>query len=376
MALIKCPDCGNMVSDKADACPVCGKPVANILRELKGTEEPSPIATPAPTYNSTETLPESTEIHISDTVPTVNSTPEPEPNPEPTPIPAPVPEKESRSNQYKEAVVKEQKEDKPKKKSNAALISIIAASVILLLGVGGYFYYDKVYLPKKIDAEAPRYYTYAPSVVMRSSPTAGVDYNKLGSLSYGTELITYSAGSEWCNVKVSAVGNPLNGQVGYVASPYVLEKSDFFRLNSIFGDNDSKDIIKTAKCRKALLDYYKERGFVGKISTNEAEAWGLPYPSDENQWQVFCKQESSKKNNVYYARLYDKNSKFTDFAVLIKNINRGERRLLYFAFGDDESVIWQDELDAPDDGCINRIAGGRYPDGEFAVSVSYVENDD
>ena len=115
---------------------------------------------------------------------------------------------------------------------------------------------------------------------------------------------------------------------------------------------------------------------MGKISTNEAEAWGLPYPSDENQWQVFCKQESSKKNNVYYARLYDKNSKFTDFAVLIKNINRGERRLLYFAFGDDESVIWQDELDAPDDGCINRIAGGRYPDGEFAVSVSYMENDD
>ena len=256
MALIKCPDCGNMVSDKADACPVCGKPVANILRELKGTEDPSPIAPPALTYNLTETLPESTETHISDTVPTVNPTPDPEPAP--APIPAPVLEKESISNQFKEAVVKEQKEDNPKKKSNAALISIIAASVILLLGVGGYFYYDKVYLPKKIDAEAPRYYTYAPSVVMRSSPTAGVDYNKLGSLSYGTELITYSAGSEWCNVKVSAVGNPLNGQVGYVASPYVLENSDFFRLNSIFGDNDSKDIIKTAKCRKALLDYFRD----------------------------------------------------------------------------------------------------------------------
>lgn len=368
MALIKCPDCGNMVSDKADACPVCGKPVANILRELNGPVTPTPVAPPISMDNLSKSPSEGATVQNSVPVPPAATIPEP------TSIPAPFTEPEISPSKTTES--KEPDGEKPKKKSNAALISIIAASVVLLLGVGGYFYYDKVYLPKKIDAEAPRYYTYAPSVVMRSSPTAGVDYNKLGSLSYGTELITYSAGSEWCNVKVSAASNPLNGQVGYVASPYVLEKSDFFRLNSIFGDTDSKAIIKTTKCRKAILDYFKEKGFVGKMAPEEAEAWGFPYPSDENQWQIFCKQESSKKNNVYYARLYDKNSKFTDFAVLIKNIKRGERRLLYFAFGDDESVIWQDELEAPDDGCINRIVGGRYPDGEFAVSASYVENDD
>ncbi len=29
MALIKCPECGKDVSDKASACPVCGFPIAN-----------------------------------------------------------------------------------------------------------------------------------------------------------------------------------------------------------------------------------------------------------------------------------------------------------------------------------------------------------
>ena len=40
MALLTCPDCGNRVSDKADACPVCGKPVARILEELSCTVKP------------------------------------------------------------------------------------------------------------------------------------------------------------------------------------------------------------------------------------------------------------------------------------------------------------------------------------------------
>lgn len=33
MALIKCPECGHMVSDKADACPSCGFPIKTISNE-------------------------------------------------------------------------------------------------------------------------------------------------------------------------------------------------------------------------------------------------------------------------------------------------------------------------------------------------------
>lgn len=30
MAMIKCPECGNMVSDKAENCPKCGYPIAKL----------------------------------------------------------------------------------------------------------------------------------------------------------------------------------------------------------------------------------------------------------------------------------------------------------------------------------------------------------
>ncbi len=52
MALIKCTECGNMVSDKADRCPHCGCPVPIILGESeKAPEKPlaeEPAQSPAP----------------------------------------------------------------------------------------------------------------------------------------------------------------------------------------------------------------------------------------------------------------------------------------------------------------------------------------
>lgn len=54
MALIKCTECGNMVSDKADRCPHCGCPVSIILGgsekapEKPLAEEPAQRPAPAP----------------------------------------------------------------------------------------------------------------------------------------------------------------------------------------------------------------------------------------------------------------------------------------------------------------------------------------
>ena len=40
MGLIKCPDCGNMVSDRAAACPSCGCPADAIKESLQETDNP------------------------------------------------------------------------------------------------------------------------------------------------------------------------------------------------------------------------------------------------------------------------------------------------------------------------------------------------
>lgn len=47
MALIKCTECGNMVSDKADRCPHCGCPVSIILGESAKAPEKPPVKEPA-----------------------------------------------------------------------------------------------------------------------------------------------------------------------------------------------------------------------------------------------------------------------------------------------------------------------------------------
>lgn len=311
--LIKCPECGNLVSDKATVCPNCG--VA--------------VSTPStPDYRPTQ-----------------------------KPIDPPTPKFDNRAGG----------------KNNNVIVLIILAIVLatILLGVGGFFVYNNVIKPRQIDEAAPRYYTFAPSVILRSSKSAGADFNKLGSLPYGTELITYNYSYDWSEVKVNPVNEEGKQLKGYIASPFILEKSDFFLLNSIFGDADSKIVIETAKCRRAILNYFKNQGYIGRISHEEANKLGLPTPTLNNQWQVYCLPKGAKTNNVFYKRILRKDSKFTDFAVIIKNINTGERKLLVFYFDDDETPHLRAERPAPKYGNIKNIylIGGEY------LTVDYTDQD-
>lgn len=259
-------------------------------------------------------------------------------------------------------------DDSPKSKTT--LIAVIAALAVLLCGAGGYLYYDNVYLPEKTDREAPRYYTMANAVVLRSSKSSGADYNKIGSLPYGTELITYEQDSEWSRVKVNSVNADGNKQVGFVASPLLLSKPDFFLLNSVFGDQESKENVFTTKCRLAVLNYFKARGYIGKIDEQLRTESGITTtPGSDNQWQIFCRPKDVKPNNVLFKRLYDRNSRFTDFAVVIKNIVNGDRKLLYFYFDEDETPHFLTEANAPSEGYIKDIEKTAY--GDIKATYTY-----
>ena len=257
--------------------------------------------------------------------------------------------------------------------STGTLVGVIVGLFIIAGIVGGYLYYNNTYLPEKIDREAPRYYTFANSVVLRSSKSSGADFNKVASLPYGSELITYQYDSEWSQVKVNSAGIDGKKPQGYVASPFIMTKRDFYLFNSIWGDADSKEVIATSKCRIALLNYFKERGFIGKISNEMLNEAGIHItPNHENQWQVFSKPANSKYNNLYFKRLHNKDSKFTDFAVIIQNISTNERRLLYFYFDDDETPHLAVELNAPYTGSIKKITIVE-SDGKRYLNVDYTE---
>jgi tetratricopeptide (TPR) repeat protein len=214
--------------------------------------------------------------------------------------------------------------------------TVLLVGLALLLIVGSLVGYFAFYKPYAIDRDASRFYTFATNTFLRSSQEVGVDYNKLGTLPYGSELITYDKGSEWSEVKWK---NTQTGEAikGYISSDFILSEYDFKILNSIWGDNESKEVINTGKCRIALLNYVKEKGYA-------------------SAWQVFSKSKNTKPNTTYYARITNKDSKFTDFAVIIKNVNTGERKCLLFSFDDDETPHLVYEEDAPAIGDIGSIS--------------------
>ena len=265
-------------------------------------------------------------------------------------------------------------EEEKKSGNNAKMSGLIVFLLIVAAIVRGYFYYDNIYLPEKIDREAPRYYTFANSVILRSSESSGADYNKLGSLSYGTELITYEYGKDWSKVKVNEPNASGEKLQGYIASPFILNKSDFFLLNSIFGDGESKESVATTKCRLALLNYFKDKQYIGNLTDKTLLEAGISItPNDANQWQVFSRSAGLKPNTVLFKRLINKDSKYTDFAVLIKNIKTEERKLLYFFFDDDETPHLACEQKAPQNGFIKDIYIYSDYQGNNYLHVDYSE---
>lgn len=320
--IVQCPKCSNLVSDKASVCPSCGA-----------------------------------TLHVNADTQTENTT-------EPA-IKNPVADSNASSNGADSWYAA------PEKKISGVIILCIVLAVVIL-GAGGLFLYNNVIKPNQIDKNAPRYYTFAPSVILRSSKSSGADFNKLGSLPYGTELITYDYTPEWSEVKVNSVAAGEKKLKGYIASPFILEKRDFFLLNSIFGDADSKEIIETSKCRRALLNYFKEQRYIGRLSTEETTELNLPAPSYDNQWQVYCLPKDMATNNVYFKRVLRSDSKFTDFAVIIKNINTSERKLLLFFFDEDETSHLIAEQPAPEYGTIKKITL-KTKNNERYILVDYTE---
>lgn len=243
---------------------------------------------------------------------------------------------------------------------------IVITSIALFILIGGIIGYQFFYKPYARDRDAPRYYTFCNDAILRSSQVAGVDHNVIMPLSYGAELITYDYGSEWSNVKV-------NKKEGYVASKLILDKKDFYLLNSIFGDNESKAAIETIKCRKALLKYFKDKNYIGKMDeVLQKEVFG-DIQNMREVWQIFSKGKDVKPNTVLFPKINNPNSKYTDFAVLTKNISTGKRRLLVFSFTDSEDSNLIIEQDAPDYGDIISIKKN-WKNGSDYIDIKYTDN--
>lgn len=219
---------------------------------------------------------------------------------------------------------------RPSRNNLTVLISILVG---VLLAVGGALGYFLWYAPYVKDRDAQRTYVVADNVFLRSSRITGVEYNILGKVPYGTEIITYHKLGEWAEVKVGK-------QEGVIAAAYLLAPSDFALLNGVWGDNDAKECVESSKCRLAILDYLKNNYL----------------QSGPGAWQLYTRPVNQKPNMVFYPRIYDKYSKYTDFVFIIGDHATGNRVLVCYSFDDaTEKPIFRFSAGAPASGFIKNI---------------------
>lgn len=244
------------------------------------------------------------------------------------------------------------------KKSNS-LLYLSITSFLIIGGVLFFFLWLKPYLR---DKNALRMYSYVNSLVLRSSPIPGVDYNTMDNIKFGSELIVYSNSGEWVNCKY-------NNNEGYASNKYLLNKEDFFILNSAFGDQASREVIETAKCRKAILLYYKSKNIIGNLDQEiQKDIWGST--KDVEQWVIYAKPKNIKPNSIIFPRAISKSSKFTDFGFIITNIKTGSRKFILYTFSDNEDPILITEQDAPDTGDIEKV-DTEFINNQYITQVTY-----
>ena len=321
MAFIFCPNCGKRIPDTALKCPHCGEPV--VLPE--GWTEFKESSSVMPQNKLAQQSGAMSAAHNNSVNICAQSS---------NPV-----------EQHATEIKVEHQVEKKRKKSRKMLWVGLAALALILLGggIGSYFYYNNVYLPEKIDREALRTYPMV-DVTLRSSKMTGGDFNKVTSIPYGAELITYNDDGEWAEVKY-VTPNPNDKPLkGYVASAYLLSKSDFYLLNSIFGDDDTREVLASSKVRRGVLNYFKEHKFAGPMS-HDLEA-NLDFSPVEH-WQARFHHGQTKPNEVLFKRVYNPNSKFTDMALIIENIESGAREFLYFTYDDDETPHLRGSFDIP-----------------------------
>lgn len=326
MALIQCPECKKEISDKAEFCPKCGYDFSFIpppvIKQLYEKEY-------LPEFNLTNNPSEEHEkLLVNDE--NIEQT-------QPTEITG----KSTELNESDSLL------DADKKRN--LRITIIALSLLFIITSGIFIYYN-LYVPYQIDKNAKRVFTFAESTFLRSSAVSGLENNKISTLSYGTELKIFTLG-EFSSIKT------MDDIEGFVSSNLLLDSADFFRLHGVWGDNECRRIIKTTKCRKAILDYYKAHDYYGLMNSEiSRKLFPTKVISNENIWQIFCNSDIAQNNSTtYFGRIINKNSKYTDFGVIIKNIHINKRKFLLFTFTDDEisSLVWEE--DCPETGYISSI---------------------
>lgn len=204
------------------------------------------------------------------------------------------------------------------------------------------------------------YYNISSSANIRSTPNKSSTGNAIAELKYGevfksSKSVPDGSGTIWYKSNSWFTDE-------YVSSKLMVNENDFYLLESIFGDEITKNTILTFKPRKALIDYYKrqdsEYKFFGKIDDiTYKKVYGKP-KDFTGEWQVFCNDFVERvPNSIIYPRAYNSNSNFTDFGFIVTNVSANIKRFVLYTFDDiTEEPIYVGEADATGHNLVKSVS--------------------
>jgi hypothetical protein len=205
-------------------------------------------------------------------------------------------------------------------------------------------------------------YTVAINVWLRSSPRSTGQQNTLQQLPYGTPLTVDEQVQSWSKVEA-------NDQEGYVNSKFLFTKRQFYELNSIFADTDSRDAVMwEIRNGRALLDYFQTHELIGNMSMDvQKDLYGTV--PQKAIWQLRAKK-SGTPNTIYTGRVVSSKSRYKDFAFIVTNLGTQKRKFVLYSFSSTEEPQLVYEEDAPDTGDIITINKGVFDDRPYIVNYS------
>lgn len=227
------------------------------------------------------------------------------------------------------------------KKKHQRYVMIIGTGLFLILSSA--LLYFLVYIPYKIDKNAPRKYVLPYSLNLRNSKILA-DGSVIKPIPYGSEVKIFEIDSSWAKVKVDK-------SEGYMSEPYkyLVDKTSFYEIDGLYGNKEAREVLVTSYLKKALLNYYKQNNLQGIISDDmQIQLYGRVLNNEV--WQVFGSTKEAKFNSICEGKLTgtEENSS----AVIISNLKSGVKRLLIFGFDlkGREKLIYNDIFPAEYDG--------------------------
>lgn len=254
-------------------------------------------------------------------------------------------------------------EPRPRQSKTVALV------IVLLVIVGGAIFFILDYYASGNDkkeetadtswtveevtgktGEGDVYYVYATHVMLRSDANANSgNGNVIAKPSYGSavRIPDKSVRSDGKHV-FYYVYYDTDGKTygGYVAKDYLMSKEDFLFLDGIFGDENARNLIGRGANRKGCGEARYKRAILNYFKNTLRE--------NANEWKIYCRDPASATNNVFHGKATFP-SQEVEFAVIIKNVNTNERRLLCFDFDENENVSSINELDAANYGFLESV---------------------